>query len=79
MKLKFMRSADNGIVVKLVEGGIENEFNYIELIKFLHTNKSLEDPEFIGDISEEEQQRIIEMILSINEAAVAVETSLEEI
>ena len=64
-----MRDEENGIIVKLIDGASENEFNYIDLIEHLHSNKLLEEPEFIGDINEDEQKKLIEMLLTINEAA----------
>ena len=71
MKLKFTKSGEDNINIKIVENLIESEFDYVDFIKHIHNNPSLEESEFIGDISEDEKEKINEMIEAINEAAIS--------
>lgn len=74
MKFIFKRDEENKIVVKLIDGTTEKDFDYIYLIEYLYNNKlsGLEKPEFSGDISEEEQKKLCEMIGAINTAVATV-------
>jgi hypothetical protein len=65
MKLVFFKEVDE-IKVKLEHDGSDEEFNYIRLIEFLHDNNELEDTEYYDDISEDEKDKINNMINEIN-------------
>lgn len=67
MKLLFNKNEENEISVKMVIGTIEEEFSYTEMIKQLLKKNKFEDNQYTG-ISEEEQNRIEEMLEKINKA-----------
>ncbi|MBS4068095.1 MAG: hypothetical protein KGZ62_05810 [Sulfurimonas sp.] len=69
MKLVFFKE-DDEIKLKLNHEGNDEEFNYVRLIEFLHDGKELEDTEYYEDISEDEKDKINDMIQKINEKVV---------
>lgn len=77
MKLVFFKE-EGEIKLKLKHNDIDEAFNYIRLIEFLHENNELETTEYCDDISDEEQEKINEMITTINEKIVSNTVSQEE-
>lgn len=69
MKLVFFKENED-IKLKLNNNGIDEEFSYVKLIKFLHVGNELGETEYYDDISDEEKSKIDEMILKINEKVV---------
>lgn len=66
MKLIFTKEPNNDIKVKLQKGLIVEEFTYTEMIKQLLVLNDFEDSEFI-DLSDEEEEKIKEMLEKIND------------
>lgn len=67
MKLIFEKDKDNDLSVKIRDGIAENEFTYIDMIKSLRELNAFEDSEFHGDITDDERDRIKNMLSKINE------------
>jgi hypothetical protein len=65
MKLVFFKE-ENEIKLKLNHENSDEEFNYVRLIEFLHDGNELEDTEYYQDITEEEKEKINDMIQKIN-------------
>lgn len=74
MKLVFFKEEDE-IKLKLNHASQDEPFNYIRFIEFLHEGHELELTEFCADITPEEQDKIKEMIIKINEC---VKVSVQE-
>lgn len=71
MKFKFIKDESGNIAVKFSHDGQEVDFNYVRLINLLYSKKyTLEEPDFIGEISEYEQMKIKEMITQLNQAII---------
>lgn len=66
MKLIFTKEPNNDIKVQLQKGLIVEEFTYTEMIRQLLVLNDFEDSEFIG-LSDEEQEKIKEMLKKIND------------
>ena len=69
MKLVFFKEAGQ-IKLKLNNNSIDEIFDYIKFIEYLHENNELEETEFDSSISEEEKSKVIGMIHKINETVV---------
>lgn len=69
MKLVFFKE-ENEIKLKLNHENSDEEFNYVRLIEFLHNGDELENTEYYEDITEEEKEKIDNMILKINEVVI---------
>ena len=54
--------------IEIKDGVSTVEFNYIEMIKKLLQEGELEETIFEGDISQEEKDKIVEMVKKINDA-----------
>lgn len=67
MKLLFNKNKENEISVKMAIGTIEEEFSFTEMIKQLLKKNKFEDNQYVG-ISDEEKNRIEEMLTKINNA-----------
>jgi hypothetical protein len=70
VKLKFLRGEDGEIAVKLKDDIVEKDFNYVEMIQYLYAKNSLEEPEFSEGVSGNEQVKLKEMIVKMNEMVV---------
>lgn len=68
MKIIFAKGEEQQITVKLKEGSEEQEFDYIKMITYLFNKKQLEEPEFGEGITDEEKEKIQDMIININSA-----------
>ncbi len=77
MKLIFEKEQDNNLSVKIRDGLSEKEFTYIEMIKSLRKMNVFEDSDFIGDITDEEKDRIHNMLSKINEVVTAESQTVE--
>lgn len=66
MKLIFKKNEQSEITVMQKTGGSEVEFDYVNMVKKLINDKSLEKPEIVGDFSESEKESIIAMVADIN-------------
>ena len=73
MKLIFEKDKEKNIEVKIRDGLSEKEFSYIEMIKMLRNKNEFEASEFDADITEEEKDRINNMLSEINEVITAKE------
>ena len=69
MKLVFFKE-DSEIKLKLNHENVDEDFNYVKLIEFLHNNNELEETEYYEEISDEEKEKIDDMIQKINEKTV---------
>lgn len=67
MQLIFKREDEN-LSIEIKDGVSTKEFDYVEMIKKLIDSKELEETIFEGEISEEEQEKINEMVKKISEA-----------
>lgn len=68
MKITFAKDEEQQIKVRLKEGDEEQEFDYIKMITYLFDEKQLEEPEFGEGITDEEKEKIQDMITNINSA-----------
>ena len=73
MKLIFEKDKEKNIEVKIRDGLSEKEFSYIEMIKMLIKKNEFEASEYDADITEEEKDRINNMLSEINEVITAKE------
>ncbi len=75
MKLIFKKE-DDTISIQLIKGTTTVDFSYVDMIKELLTDNTIEDSIFEGDITQEETDRINEMLKKVQESIVINE--LEE-
>jgi len=76
MKLIFKREEKN-LSIEIKDGVSTIEFNYVEMIKKILQSEELEETIFEGDISDEEKEKINEMIKKINGAIPPKEKTAE--
>ena len=67
MKLVFNKNEQLEVTVSQKSGDETTEFNYVDMIKSLVTNKKLDEPEVVGEFLESEKDSISSMINHINE------------
>jgi len=67
MKLIFEKDQDKNMEVKIRDGLSEKEFSYVEMIKMLRDKNEFEASEFNADITDDEKERINNMLSKINE------------
>lgn len=72
MKLIFKKEDDN-ISIQLIKGTITVDFTYVDMIKELLTDNTIEESIFEGDITQEETDRINEMLKKVQESIVITE------
>ena len=75
MKLIFKKE-DDTISIQLIKGTTTVDFSYVDMIKELLTDNTIEDSIFEGNITQEETDRINEMLKKVQESIVINE--LEE-
>ena len=66
MKLIFNKEENNDVTVKIQQGTVAVDFTYTEMIKQLLENNEVSDTDF-GNLSEEEQESLNEMLSKISE------------
>lgn len=71
LKLKFTKIDDGSINVTFKDDVSEKEFKYVEMIQYLHSKNSFEEPEFSEGISNKDSAKIIEMIEKMNQVIVS--------
>lgn len=88
MKLKFYKDEIKNRVSILTKEETELEFDYVEMIKQIYTDKSIDQPEVSDEFSEEEQESIQSLITDISdsiqslfgtETEAETDTTIEEI
>lgn len=67
MQLIFKRREDK-LTIEIKDGVSTIEFNYVDMIKKFLKEKELETTIFDGDFSDEEKEKINEMVAKINQA-----------
>jgi hypothetical protein len=67
MKLIFKKEGED-IKIEMDAGTITENFDYVKMIQRLIDRNELDDPEFDGEISDDEQARIKAMLFKIQEA-----------
>lgn len=68
MKLKFYKDEIKNRVSILTKEETELEFDYVEMIKQIYTDKSMDQPEVSDEFSEEEQESIQSLITDISDS-----------
>lgn len=68
MKLKFYKDEIKNRVSILTKEETELEFDYVEMIKQIYTDKSIDQPEVSDEFSEEEQESIQSLIIDISDS-----------
>lgn len=68
MKLKFYKDESKNLVSILTKEETELEFDYVEMIKQIYTDKSIDQPEVSDEFSEEEQESIQSLITDISDS-----------
>lgn len=68
MKLKFYKDEIKNRVSILTKEKTELEFDYVEMIKQIYTDKSIDQPEVSDEFSEEEQESIQSLITDISDS-----------
>lgn len=68
MKLKFFKDEIKNRVSILTKEETELEFDYVEMIKQIYTDKSIDQPEVSDEFSEEEQESIQSLITDISDS-----------
>jgi uncharacterized lipoprotein YehR (DUF1307 family) len=66
MKLIFNKEENNEITVKIQQGTVAIDFTYLEMIKQLLQNNSVEDTEF-KNMTEEEEESLKKMLNEVSE------------
>ena len=69
MKLIFKKE-DDTISIQLIKGTTTVDFSYVDMIKELLTDNTIEESIFEGDITHEETDRINNMLKKIQESIV---------
>lgn len=69
MKLIFSKNEEENVAIQIVKGTSTIDFTYVDMVKELLNDNTIEDPDFNDDIiSDEEQERIKSMLNKISEA-----------
>jgi hypothetical protein len=68
VKLKFYKDEIKNRVSILTKEETELEFDYVEMIKQIYTDKSIDQPEVSDEFSEEEQESIQSLITDISDS-----------
>lgn len=68
MKLVFTKDTEHQITVELETDGKKETFSYVNMIKSLLNEGSLEQPELVGDFPDPEQKSIKRMVEFVNKA-----------
>ena len=68
MKLKFYKDEIKNRVSILTKEETELEFDYVEMIKQIYTDKPIDQPEVSDEFSEEEQESIQSLITDISDS-----------
>lgn len=68
MQLIFKKTADGNISIEIKDGLATIEFDYVEMIKKLLEDNQIEEPVFEGEISNEEQAKVKEMLQKISDS-----------
>jgi len=76
MQLIFKRT-DDKLSIEIKDGVSTIEFSYVDMIKKFLKEKELEETIFEGDITDEEKEKIKEMVKKIN-LAIPEEDELED-
>jgi hypothetical protein len=66
MKLLFNKEDNNDITVKIQQGTVPIEFTYTEMIKQLLETNTIDDTDF-GNLSDDEQENLEDMLNKISE------------
>jgi hypothetical protein len=66
MKLLFNKEDNTDITVKIQQGTVPIEFTYTEMIKQLLENNTIDDTDF-GNLSDDEQENLEDMLNKISE------------
>lgn len=67
MKLVFSKNEDDNITIQIVKGTTTIDFTYVDMVKELLENNSIEDPVFNEDaVSDDEKGRIKSMLQRIS-------------
>ena len=72
MKLIFKKE-DDTISIQLIKGTTTVDFSYVDMIKELLTDNTIEESIFEGDITQEETDRINEMLKKVQDSIVISE------
>lgn len=68
MKLKFYKEEGNDYVKIVTQDGKELEFDYIEMIRHIYNDKSVEKPDIDSQYSEDEANSIKDLISDITKS-----------
>lgn len=68
MKLKFYKEEGNDYVKIVTQDGKELEFDYIEMIRHIYNDKSIEKPDIDSQYSEDEANSIKDLISGITKS-----------
>ena len=66
MKWIFSKENDQCSIILQKTDGNQMDFSYIDMIKELYVERKIEEPEFEGDFTNEEQESVKELIGEIN-------------
>ncbi|MET0016216.1 hypothetical protein [Oscillibacter sp.] len=73
MNIKMLRDGDDTTTYLVNNDGVETLFDYVSMIKLLHSEKAIGDTEFEGTYSDEERASIKQMVDKIAKAVIPVE------
>ena len=65
MNLKFTKNADGELDLLFDDNGSDQEFNYVEMVKYLYKDPDTFTIQFEGDISDDEKKAIDSMFTEI--------------
>ena len=75
---RFSKNEDDNIDIQIVSGATTIDFTYVDMVKELMVNNSIEEPVFDdGAVSEDEKERIKTMLKKISEVISEVENDDE--
>ena len=74
MKLIFSKEESDELNIEIVKGTTTEQFTYIGMVKELINENEIEPSIFKGDISEEEQTKIQDMLVKISNSISEEET-----
>ena len=66
MKWIFSKENDQCNIIIQKTDGTKIDFSYIDMIKELYEERKIEDAEFKGNFTKEEQESVIELVNEIN-------------
>lgn len=78
MQLSFKKISNGEVIVEFKKADIYQTFSYSEMVLRIYEERTLEEPEIIGDFTEKEKESIAELIEELRLAMLEAEQMEKE-